>query len=369
MAAESNSCLSGSEVSNRARINLDGLEGFFEEDQQFFEDDQQELLAKGLSIKQAVFYYGATRRSIKTRIRKGTIPAIRMPESAGGKWRIFPEGVPSQLQDLIPEEHTKQSKPAGGKNATTDNKESFDATPENTDRETGDPQLFQDFSVPGIDSPGQLILKTAGFLVEEKGPAATEKQEDEVFDFSPDRPMRPNMSSTADEDTVCPQVEAEQIQTQPPTAFDLFFALPVASAQSAEPQCVRDAIQITDSEQAVCLPARQELEHPGAVGVASLIRQDTPETLTLLAMLQSIESPDPSVQMLEKMTQMEKLLEDANYRNSYLEARLTGMEDQLKFLTQEHCRKHSSNDVILVLPALVLLAAMLLFRFMGMTAL
>src|SRR5437879_1409934 len=87
------------------RIELAGLEGFFEE-------DHEELYSKGLSIKQAVYYYGDTRSSLKGKILNGTIPAIRLPEAYGGKWRVFPDGVPAPLQELIPTDLQKKAEPA-----------------------------------------------------------------------------------------------------------------------------------------------------------------------------------------------------------------------------------------------------------------
>lgn len=76
------------------RMDLAGLEEFFLE--------HEELFTRGLSIKQAVFYYGETRKSLKAKVEDGTIPAIRLPGEQGGKWRIFPDGVPEQLHNLIP---------------------------------------------------------------------------------------------------------------------------------------------------------------------------------------------------------------------------------------------------------------------------
>ena len=104
MAAESNarSLDDGDFVIDR--MDLAGLEEFFLE--------HEELFTRGLSIKQAVFYYGETRKSLKAKVEDGSIPAIRLPEEQGGKWRVFPDGVPEQLQNLIPKKvRRKQEQP------------------------------------------------------------------------------------------------------------------------------------------------------------------------------------------------------------------------------------------------------------------
>lgn len=88
------------------RIDIEGLESFFL-------DDHKELLAKGLNLKEAVYYYGDTKNEIREKIRNGQIPAIRIPDADGPKWCIFPDGVPSALKHLIPssEESDQQQNP------------------------------------------------------------------------------------------------------------------------------------------------------------------------------------------------------------------------------------------------------------------
>jgi len=103
MTAETNACLLKQNDSIKDRIEVAGLEGLFE-------GDRQELFSTGLSIRQAVFYYGETRQSIKAKVLEGSIPAIRLPKAYGRKWKIFPAGVPPQLQDLIPKKHKAENK-------------------------------------------------------------------------------------------------------------------------------------------------------------------------------------------------------------------------------------------------------------------
>lgn len=88
------------------RMDLAGLEEFFLE--------HEELFTRGLSIKQAVFYYGETRKSLKAKVEDGTIPAIRLPGEQGGKWRIFPDGVPEQLHNLIPKKVRRKNEHQAG---------------------------------------------------------------------------------------------------------------------------------------------------------------------------------------------------------------------------------------------------------------
>ncbi|MBX9572358.1 MAG: hypothetical protein K2X77_25910 [Candidatus Obscuribacterales bacterium] len=85
------------------RIDVEGLESFFL-------DDHKELLAKGLNLKEAVYYYGDSKTEIREKIRNGEIPAIRIPDPEGPKWCIFPDGVPSALKHLIPSNEEPEQK-------------------------------------------------------------------------------------------------------------------------------------------------------------------------------------------------------------------------------------------------------------------
>ena len=95
MASESTARVSKTSPKANKRIDVEGLENFFTQ-------DHRDLLAKGLSLKEAVYYYGDSRKIIKERIQRGEIPAIKLPESEGAKWRVFPDGVPKALKHLIP---------------------------------------------------------------------------------------------------------------------------------------------------------------------------------------------------------------------------------------------------------------------------
>ena len=322
MAAESNTHLLESNGVSNDRIELDGLEGFFE-------DNHEELYSRGLTLKQAVFYYGDTRKSLKAKVLSGSIPAIRLPEAYGGKWRVFPDGVPPQLQDLIPEKRRPKDKreklslqPAEPQpDEPTKTEEPVELASEQmqspglpAEEPTDDKDNNLDFSVPGIDCPGQLILKAAGFLVVDEDVS------------SPALPVEALLSDTAE---ILQVIPAEAMESAPEIRPDPVEELP---------------------EQAI---------EPVATGS---IRQDTPEAAAILA---SIETTVQYVQMLEKINELEIRLADASYRNGYLETRLGSLEDQVKFLTQAHCQKRCFNELVLVIPALALLAAILIFRFFG----
>lgn len=101
MASRSTARKSGdNDPKKNERIEVEGLESFFT-------DDHRELLAKGLSLKEAVYFYGDNKNAIRERILDGQIPAIRLPEQEGGKWRIYPGGVPYPLRHLIPSPGTQ----------------------------------------------------------------------------------------------------------------------------------------------------------------------------------------------------------------------------------------------------------------------
>ena len=103
------------------RIDVEGLESFFL-------DDHKGLLAKGLNLKEAVYYYGDSKSEIREKIKTGEIPAIRIPDPEGPKWCIFPDGVPSALKHLIPSEETAEAKSHEG--AADNNKKQKISKPE-----------------------------------------------------------------------------------------------------------------------------------------------------------------------------------------------------------------------------------------------
>lgn len=97
------------------RIDVEGLENFFL-------DDHKDLLAKGLNLKEAVYYYGDSKSEIREKISNGEIPAIRIPDPEGPKWCIFPDGVPQALKHLIPVQEEVEVKQAAQPESVSEQK-------------------------------------------------------------------------------------------------------------------------------------------------------------------------------------------------------------------------------------------------------
>ena len=66
---------------------------------------------------------------------------------------------------------------------------------------------------------------------------------------------------------------------------------------------------------------------------------------------------------------LEKELEKATLANNYLESRIAGLEDQVKFLSQNHYQSRSFNKMLLVIPGLLLIASLFFYRFGPFTTL
>lgn len=73
------------------RIALTGLDCLFEETIADAPD-------AGLTIAQAVHYYGLPAKQIKAKVKAGEIPGIKM---ARKKWRVYPMGLPDSLPELV----------------------------------------------------------------------------------------------------------------------------------------------------------------------------------------------------------------------------------------------------------------------------
>lgn len=87
----------------RSPVSLDGLEDVFETDTTVIEDSSQADIkpqqgcTDGLTIRQASQHYRLAIPTIRLRIKTGSIPAIKVDGPKGPEWRVFPNGVPQQL--------------------------------------------------------------------------------------------------------------------------------------------------------------------------------------------------------------------------------------------------------------------------------
>ena len=91
-------------IAARSPVSSEGLEEFF---------DTSAELACGLTIKQAVHFYGISARLIKAKIALHEIPAARLDVDGKRKWRVFPDGVPEgfkQFQAPLKETIGKETK-------------------------------------------------------------------------------------------------------------------------------------------------------------------------------------------------------------------------------------------------------------------
>lgn len=83
----------GSHYSHGKRVETTGFEDIFD-------PAITTIINQGLNLKEASYYYGATAKAIKRLIKSGRIPAARIPGSKKPQWRIYPEGLPEELQEF-----------------------------------------------------------------------------------------------------------------------------------------------------------------------------------------------------------------------------------------------------------------------------
>lgn len=334
MASES---LAHSSLTERAseRVALEGLDGVF------IEDDPDELFSKGLSIKQAVFYYGDTRRALKSRVLSGEIPAVRLPESHGRKWRVFPDGVPAQLQYLIPKKLKIQDLDLSeteemGQTQTAKEPEK----PRKKKRKSkNNPQ--QDLAAPELELKA---LETAG----------KEKHSDIELIESDETRAEISTKTEAEESASKP----EQIDS---TVQDIVIQDPQAELIEQAANHIASEPELSDLSPAEPLPTTVCRTEVSKIENPAREQEEAPTPVVD----QGKKSAARYTQLQDRIIELEKNLEELSYRNNYLEARLTGLEDQIKFLSQNQYQSRRFNKLILAVPAIVLLAALFIFRLSG----
>jgi hypothetical protein len=386
------------------RIELNGLE-------EFFTENHEELFSKGLSIKQAVFYYGETRRSLKAKVEEGEIPAIRLPESLGRKWRIFPDGVPQQLADYVP----KKLRKAKAKKQVAEDDRNVPGTLLREDYArpslalTDFEDLLSEISPPEVDAaaPQTFIAEPAAEIVE-SSLAGSSKELDPLAAMPKPR-LRPARSASQKtkqtsarlttpplessipliiagppaqliiEEAIAPSQTEDTVtimQTEEPIALThieasfsaLQTAEPVAITQAEDPVAAiqsEEPVAIIQSEEPVAIAQREEpvaitqIEEPPLLIEPELpsVQIETEQAPVMIAQTESETKSARYTVIQDRVNELEKKLSDAIYRSNYLETRISGLEDQIKFLTQQNYQSRALNKLLWLLPAAVAIIA------------
>lgn len=383
MAAESHArSLESSDFSND-RIELEGLESVFV-------DDNDELFSKGLTLKQAVFYYGETRKSLKSKVVEGSIPAIRLPESHGKKWRVFPDGVPPQLQSLIPKKLRKASQEAA-------REREYEEEDDGSDTVALEAVLEQLKTEPYVaDSVLDLIPDPGSSTETGQSPAESSTavlvvapMESTLTTYWENRELKENQgialsqgnsefqvfakmsvsNETETWQTILPKVDETVGTSENPQAE----ALDNQSSSSevyfdfSPPQLIDFSPKLVEMEQTAEAAPVEPTPPPMPVLDTSgeLASQASPGTSEAVAPQEPNKRAVRYNQLQDKIHELEKQLVEASHRNSYLETRLNGLEDQIKFLTQSHYQSRSFNKMMLLIPGLALLVAIIIFKLSG----
>jgi excisionase family DNA binding protein len=56
---------------------------------------------EGLSVKEAALQLGIDEKTVRTRIKAGVIPALKVSRPQGYTWHIFPDGLPAHLDAQV----------------------------------------------------------------------------------------------------------------------------------------------------------------------------------------------------------------------------------------------------------------------------
>ena len=52
---------------------------------------------EGMSVKEAALHLGVDEKTVWTRIKAGTLPALKVSRPQGYTWRVFPDGFPAHM--------------------------------------------------------------------------------------------------------------------------------------------------------------------------------------------------------------------------------------------------------------------------------
>lgn len=221
------------------RLDLTGLE-------ELFEQQLEPHLARGLSLKEAVFFYGLTKKQLRRQIKDFSIPAIKVTKKGRKKWLVYPSGIPQELEDLSSAQNTAES----------------EIESELPPVEAPQPQIqnVEAFRQTFMQLPRQTALVDTT----------------QILDFSPDSNDPFLLSGSQDE-----------IKLFPPG----FFA--------------------------------------------------------------------PEEGHISRIVELEQQLSKAQHKNDYLETRIAGLEDQVKFLIQCQYNKPAFNRLAFILPVLIALSAVI----------
>jgi hypothetical protein len=134
---------------------------------------------------------------------------------------------------------------------------------------------------------------------------------------------------------------------------------PVAAIQSEEP------VAIIQSEEPVAIAQREEpvaitqIEEPPLLIEPELpsVQIETEQAPVMIAQTESETKSARYTVIQDRVNELEKKLSDAIYRSNYLETRISGLEDQIKFLTQQNYQSRALNKLLWLLPAAVAIIA------------
>ncbi len=56
---------------------------------------------EGLSVKEAALQLGIDEKTVRTRIKAGALPALKVSRPQGYTWRVFPDGLPAHLDAQV----------------------------------------------------------------------------------------------------------------------------------------------------------------------------------------------------------------------------------------------------------------------------
>ena len=52
---------------------------------------------EGMSVKEAALHLGIDEKTVRTRVKAGTLPALKVSRPQGHTWRVFPDGLPTHV--------------------------------------------------------------------------------------------------------------------------------------------------------------------------------------------------------------------------------------------------------------------------------
>lgn len=308
----------------------------------------------GLTLQEAAYVYGYSKKTLRTLIEEGRLPAVQVETGRKKKlkWKVFPSGVPEDFFEAIAS--SKVAEPAA---------ENFPAPPVEAQPEMiALPEIEIELPAESIavteveiETPGKAKKRKKKKNKSKHKEAKTKKPVEESLDFSippaDEQPVPEEEEWTSEQEALFNALlarlytderdaVAEGALGQSPVA-EVGSSVTVEQAPTVEPPAVENLETLLD---AVVSPGSEAIAVPVSADSAS------EESCTVFDALDENG-------LLPRLANLEGEVSQLMHKNAYLENRVAELEATLKVLTGSANGKMRTQTMLFMIPFLLVLCA------------